>query len=58
MNLARWSDCAECGAPTKQTATITGDAYALVSLCAEHLTKELAIKHLHLDGPAGDSWRS
>lgn len=53
-----WSDCRECGAPTKHSATIAGDGYAFESLCEEHLTVDLAIKHLGLSGPAGDSWVS
>jgi|GEM_PF-2495507 len=56
--LSRWSDCAECGAPTKTTANIRGDGYANVSLCVDHLNTECAIKHLHIEGAAGDSWQS
>jgi hypothetical protein len=56
--LSRWSDCDECGAPTKTTANIRGDGYASAALCTEHLTHDLAVKHLHLEGSAGDSWES
>ena len=57
-NTTNWCDCAECGAPTKQGARIEGDGYSSVRLCLTHLTHELAVKHLHIDGPAGDSWQS
>lgn len=55
---SNWCDCAECGEPTKTGAGIEGDGYNLATLCEKHLTAEFAIKHLHIDGPAGDSWQS
>lgn len=56
--LSSWSDCLECGAPTKQYASIEGDGYALAPLCAAHLDTRHAAVHLHITGPAGDSWQS
>lgn len=56
--LGNWMDCFVCGAATKQGARIEGDGYALVTLCAEHLTEEHAAAALHLEVVAGDAWVS
>lgn len=53
-----WTDCDECGAATKTGARVVGDGYAHSMLCEAHLTTEMAIKHLHIEGAAGDSWQS
>lgn len=55
---SNWTDCRECKGPTKQYARVEGDGYSLVTLCPEHLTDELAAKHLGLNEPAGDRWYS
>lgn len=55
---SNWTDCRECKGPTKQYARIEDDGYHLATLCAEHLTIDLAVKHLDLAGAAGDSWES
>lgn len=56
--LSSWSDCAECGDPTKTCAEVAGDGYNLATLCTKHLTPDMAFKHLGLNGPAGDAWVS
>jgi hypothetical protein len=56
--LISWTDCRVCHGPTKQYASIEGDGYRLLPLCAEHLTKERAIAGLDIAGAAGDAWES
>lgn len=55
-----WSGCdvEGCDEPTKQGARIEHDAYRMALLCPAHLTVEDAVRVMHLDRPAGESWKS
>lgn len=55
-NLASWTDCQECGAPTKYDAT--WGPYSSMSLCPLHLNVETVVRLAGLDEPAGDAWTS
>lgn len=58
-----WGGCdvrepEKCPNPANRAATIKGDGFRMALLCPEHMTMDHALKALHLEGPAGDSWRS
>jgi len=57
-NMADWSGCRVCDAPTKNVVDIRYEGFRSAPLCDEHRTQEHAIKVLGLDQPAGDAWVS
>jgi len=58
VTFGNWGGCDECDAPTKTGAQIRYEGYNTARLCADHLTHEMAVKNLHVEGPAGDAWQS